>query len=185
VQNPGGVRYNASGRAYVKPSLHHNKPVMRGQGNWRNSGVGVCVKVIVTSTKFPSPPARLAAPVVIPAELVPERRGAVAFLSSVNREGDWVLPRLFRVVSFMGNMELDLTSVRIGPGESHIEIRCIWGNVEITVPPDIRVEVDGHPVIGTFEVSRSAPSTRSPDAPLLRITGSAVMGAVTINVKGR
>jgi hypothetical protein len=119
---------------------------------------------------------------VIPAELIPERRGAVAILSSINRDGDWILPRLFRVVSFMGNVELDLTSVRMGPGESHIEIRCMWGNVEITVPPDIRVEVDGHPFIGTFEVSRSAPSTLSSDAPLLRVTGSAVMGAVTINV---
>lgn len=119
---------------------------------------------------------------MIPAELVPERRGAVAFLSSSNRDGDWILPRVFRIVSFMGNMELDLTSVRIGPGESHIEVRCVWGNVEITVPPDIRVEVEGHPVVGFFEVSRKAPSTQSPDAPLVRITGSAIMGAVTIHV---
>jgi hypothetical protein len=120
--------------------------------------------------------------VVIPAELIPERRGALAILSTTNREGDWILPRLFRVVAFMGNMELDLTSVRMGPGESHIEIRCIFGNVEITVPPDIRVEVDGHAFIGSFEVSQSAATATSPDTPLLRITGSAVMGAVTINV---
>jgi hypothetical protein len=136
----------------------------------------------VTSIKPSAPPARIVPPVVIPAELVPERRGAVAFLSNINRDGDWILPRLFRVVSFLGNMELDLTSVRIGPGESHIEIRCIWGNVEITVPPDIRVEVDGHAVVGSFEVSRSAPSTLLPEAPLLCVTGSAVMGNVTINV---
>lgn len=135
----------------------------------------------MTLTK-PSAPLRVAPPVVIPPELVPERRGAVAFLSTTNREGDWILPRLFRVVSFMGNMELDLTSVRIGPGESHIEIRCIFGNVEITVPPDLRVEVDGHPFVGSFELSRSVPSATSPDTPLLRITGSAVMGAVTISV---
>jgi predicted membrane protein len=106
----------------------------------------------------------------------------VAFLSSVNRAGDWILPRLFRVVSFLGNTELDLTSVRIGPGESHIDIRCVWGNVEITVPPDIRIEVDGQSFIGMFEVAQSVASTTSPDAPVLRVTGSAVMGAVTINV---
>ena len=44
--------------------------------------------------------------------LVPGRRGAVAFLSSTNRDGDWILPRSFRVVAFMGNVELDLTNVR-------------------------------------------------------------------------
>ena len=135
----------------------------------------------------PPAPVRLSgkapsAPVVIPAELVPERHGAVAFLSSVNREGDWILPRSFRVVSFMGNVELDLTSVRLGPGESHIEVRCVFGNVEITLPPDIRVEIDGQPFIGVFEVTRSTPSTTAPEAPLLRITGSATCGAVTINV---
>ena len=136
----------------------------------------------MTSTTPPAAPAGLQPPVIIPAELVPEQRGVVAFLSSVNRAGDWILPRLFRVVSFMGNTELDLTSVRIGPGESHIEIRCVWGNVEITVPPDIRLEVDGQSFIGMFEVTQSVASTTSPDAPVLRVTGSAVMGAVTINV---
>jgi hypothetical protein len=141
----------------------------------------------VTSTQPSAPKVRPAqrgpdSPVVISADLIPERRGAVAFLSSTNRDGDWILPRLFRVVSFMGNVELDLTNVRLGPGESEIEIRCMWGNVEITAPPDIRVEVDGQPFIGVFEVARKVPSTLSPDAPLLRVTGSVVMGSVTINV---
>jgi hypothetical protein len=50
------------------------------------------------------------------------------------------------------------------------------------VPPEIRVEVEGHPLLGVFEVERKAPSTTSPDAPLLRVTGTALMGAVTIHV---
>lgn len=119
---------------------------------------------------------------VIAEELVPERRGAVAFLSSINRDGDWVLPRSFRVVSFLGNVELDLTNVRLGAGESHIEVRCIFGNVEITVPPGIRIQVEGDPLLGVFEVTRSAPSTTAPDAPLLRVTGSSHFGSVTVNV---
>jgi hypothetical protein len=120
--------------------------------------------------------------VVIAEECVPERRGAVAFMSSTNRDGDWILPRSFRVVSFMGNVELDLTNVRLGAGESHIEVRCLFGNVEITVPPGIRIEVEGQPFIGIFEVTRSAPSTTAPEAPLLRVTGSSHFGAVTVNV---
>ena len=122
-------------------------------------------------------------PFVIPAEFVPERRGAVVFLSSSTRNGDWILPRLFRVVACLGNIELDLTSAKLAPGESHIEIRCFFGNVEITVPPEIRVEAEGHPFMGSFDFTRAA-SVQRPDAPLLRITGSAVMGAVTIKVAG-
>ena len=136
-------------------------------------------------TTPPIPPARVdqpAHPFVIPAEFVPERRGAVVFLSSSNRNGDWILPRLFRVVACLGNIELDLTSAKLGPGESHIEIRCVFGNVEITVPPEIRVDAEGHALMGTFEHTRSAPSTQWTDAPLLRITGSVLLGAVTIKV---
>jgi hypothetical protein len=140
----------------------------------------------MTSTRPPSPLVPLSdrrlSPVVIAEELVPERRGAVAFMSSTNRDGDWILPRSFRAVSFMGNVELDLTNVRLGPGESHIEVRCLFGNVEITVPPGIRIEVEGQPFIGIFEVTRSAPSTTAPEAPLVRITGSSHFGAVTVNV---
>lgn len=143
------------------------------------------VSVLVNSTPH-SPPVPASqqgsAPVVIAEALVPERRGAVAFLSSTNRDGDWILPRSFRVVAFMGNVELDLTNVRLGSGESHIEIRCIFGNVEITVPPGIRIEVEGDAFIGIFEVTRSAPSTTAPDAPVLRVTGTSHFGAVTVKV---
>ncbi len=125
---------------------------------------------------------RGSSPMVIAEALVPDRRGAVAFLSSTNRDGDWILPRSFRVVAFMGNVELDLTNVRLGSGESHIEIRCIFGNVEITVPPDLRIEVEGQPFVGIFEVTRSAPSTTAPEAPLLRVTGSSHFGAVTVKI---
>ena len=125
---------------------------------------------------------RGSSPMVIAEALVPDRRGAVAFLSSTNRDGDWILPRSFRVVAFMGNVELDLTNVRLGSGESHIEIRCIFGNVEITVPPDLRIEVEGQPFVGIFEVTRSAPSTTAPEAPLLRVTGSSHFGAVTVTI---
>ncbi len=152
----------------------------------RNSNAGAPVSVLVKTTQTPSPTSLTApqgpSPVVIPEDLVPERRGAMAFLSSINRDGDWVLPRAFRIVSFMGNVELDLTSVRLGAGESHIEVRCIFGNVEITVPPGIRLTVEGDPLIGVFEVTRSSPSTTDADAPLLRVSGSAHFGAVTVNV---
>ena len=135
-----------------------------------------------TPSSPPLPADQPTHPFVIPAEFVPERRGAVVFLSSSTRNGDWILPRLFRVVACLGNIELDLTSAKLAPGESHIEIRCFVGNVEITVPPEIRVEAEGHPFMGSFDFTRAAPSVQRPDAPLLRITGSAVMGAVTIKV---
>src|SRR5882762_2682682 len=78
--------------------------------------------------------------------LVPDSRstsGVVSFLSSAEREGRWQLPRRFRALAVMGNVELDLRAAEIGYGLSVIEAVSVMGNVEITVPPDIAVECEG------------------------------------------
>ena len=71
-----------------------------------------------------------------------------------------------RTFTFMGNVELDLTTARIGAGTSEIEIRCIMANVEITVPSDIRVISDGEGMLGSFEIIRVGEiPPLPPDAP--------------------
>jgi hypothetical protein len=119
---------------------------------------------------------------VISPTLVPDRRGAVAIMSSVNRNGDWIVPRLFRAFTFWGSMDVDLTSARLGPGKSQIEAVCIMGSITILVPPELRVECEGDPIMGSFEIERQIKSTTSPEAPLVRITGTAFWGAVEVKV---
>ena len=126
-------------------------------------------------------PARVQPTIVTP-ELVPERRGSVSFLSTVTRRDDWDLPRLFRAAGFLGNIELDLTRARVGPGTSHIEIAAFFSSVVVIVPPALRVECEVDPLMGSFEVKREAPGTTSPDAPLVRITGTAVLTSVEVRV---
>lgn len=121
----------------------------------------------------------------VPAHLVQERGGVTVWWSNIKREGEWILPRVFRVFTFMGNVELDLRSARLVDGISEIEIRCIMANVEISVPPDIRVLSDGDGMLGNFEVVRvgecPAPTI---DAPTLKISGAAYAGSVTVKVMG-
>ncbi|MGH7624627.1 MAG: LiaF domain-containing protein [Gemmatimonadaceae bacterium] len=121
-------------------------------------------------------------PVVIGAAEVPERRGTVAFLASIKRDGAWTLPRLFRVVVFMGEVKIDLTRARIGAGESRIELKVIMGNITVLVPPDIRVEYDVDPTIGSFDVRREVESSTDSNAPFVHISGSAFMGAVEVKI---
>jgi len=128
----------------------------------------------------PQPP--IITPILMPPDAVPARQGVMAFMSHVHREGDWVLPRLFRALAFMGQAEIDLTRVRIAPGTSEIEVRAIMGEVKIIVPHNLRVECSGHPILGEFKIKRVAKSIPVPDAPLVRITGVAFMGGVSIKV---
>jgi hypothetical protein len=128
------------------------------------------------------PAVPFANPMLVPNEMVPPIRGVTAFLSSQTRGGDWILPRLFRAVSFWGSVDIDLTNARLGAGASHIELMVIMGSVTIIVPPDIRVECDGDPFIGSFDMHGERNSAPPADAPTIRVTGSAILGSVEVRI---
>ena len=122
-------------------------------------------------------------------QIIPDDRatsGVVSFLSSTEREGRWQLPRRFRALAVMGNVELDLRAAEIGWGLSVIEAVAVFGNIEITISPDITVECDGDSLLGSFVLKydgRANPAAASRDR-VIRVTGSAYASAVTIHVKG-
>jgi hypothetical protein len=112
--------------------------------------------------------------------------GVVSFLSSTEREGRWQLPRRFRALAVMGNIELDLRAAEIGYGLSVIEAVAVLGNIEITVSPEIAVECDGDSLLGSFVLKydgRANPAAASRDR-VVSVTGTAYAGAVTVTVKG-
>ncbi|MES2521200.1 MAG: LiaF domain-containing protein [Gemmatimonadota bacterium] len=121
------------------------------------------------------------APVLLPANQLPDRRGVFAFFSNIERKGRWALPRRFRTLSVFGSVTLDLTAVELGP-ETDIEIRCFFASVEVIVPPSVRLEVDGDATLGNFEVARQVPSTDSPDAPFVRIRAGVLLGNIEVSV---
>jgi len=136
---------------------------------------------MTSPTTFPPAVPRTAHPTIAP-HLVPDRRGAVAVLSNMRRDADWVLPRLFRIFAFFGNSEIDLTKVLLAPGTSEIEIRCILSNVQIIAPPDLRIESEVDAILGSAEVQRQITTPAPADAPVVRITGSAFLGSIEIKI---
>jgi hypothetical protein len=122
-------------------------------------------------------------------QLVPDPRstsGVVSFLSSNEKEGRWHLPRRFRALAVMGNVELDLRQAEIGYGLSVIEAVAVMGNIEITISPDITVESDGDSLLGTFVLKydrRANPAAANRDK-VIRVIGTAYLSSVTIHVKG-
>ncbi|HMI47514.1 MAG TPA: hypothetical protein VK481_02455, partial [Gemmatimonadaceae bacterium] len=88
-------------------------------------------------------------------QLVPDPHsaaGVVSFLSSNERDGRWSLPRQFRALAVLGNVELDLRVAEIGYGLSVIEAVTVLGNIEITIGPEITIESDGDSLLGSFVV---------------------------------
>jgi Cell wall-active antibiotics response 4TMS YvqF len=120
---------------------------------------------------------------VIPANAVRDSAGVLAVMSGVVRKGPWELPRKFRIASVMGSAEIDLREAVLAEGESHIEVFCLFGSVEITVPSGVEVVVDGDAFAGEFSHAPDPSVPTDPGAPRIVIHGSAYFGAVECDVR--
>jgi hypothetical protein len=109
---------------------------------------------------------------------VESSRAVRALFSNIERCDRSVMPRATRVEAIFGNAELDLRQTTFAPGVTEIHVKAIFGSIEIGVPADITVEVHGSAIFGNFEGATRA--TADPDAPTLRIVGSAIFASVVV-----
>ncbi|HEY2511169.1 MAG TPA: LiaF domain-containing protein [Polyangiaceae bacterium] len=136
-----------------------------------------------------APLAPAAAAMVLPAPaplaLVPAHAEESAFsiMGSVVRSGQWTPPRLLRVLSVMGSIELDFREASLAPGVSELIVNTIMGSVDIIVPPTLAVEMQGSAIMGSFEFAQRTPVAPDPECPILRVHGVSFMGAVTIKTR--
>jgi hypothetical protein len=115
----------------------------------------------------------------LPAER-PANGAIVAIMSGAERLGHWRPAAHNLVLCIMGGAELDFRDVRLPPGETEVFVLALMGGADIIVPPGLAVDVSGFAIMGGF--SHVTPPTRPhPDAPLLKITGFALMGGVDID----
>lgn len=108
----------------------------------------------------------------------PTTHTAIAIMGGADRSGDWVVPESFTAFAMMGGIELDLRTARFAAREVTINACAIMGGIEITVPDDIEVVVNGVGVMGGFDHRASGPGL--PGAPRLKVTGMALMGGVEV-----
>jgi hypothetical protein len=106
---------------------------------------------------------------------------AVAIMGSFSRKGSWVVPPVMSAVAIMGGGELDLREARFAERTVTIHVTAIMGGVEITVPDDARVEVNGIGIMGGFD--HRAAGEGAADGPTIVIDGLAFWGGVEIKRK--
>ncbi|MEU3303763.1 DUF1707 domain-containing protein [Streptomyces sp. NPDC006678] len=114
-------------------------------------------------------------------------KGAFAFWGGFGRKGTWTVARNFTAVALQAGGEIDLREANFE--DRDIVIRCItiMGGIQVTVPPDIQVDVRGFGFMGGFgEAGSPAAETGiAPGAPRVTITGFALMGGVGVERKLR
>lgn len=113
----------------------------------------------------------------------PERGEAVAIFGGTRRDGVWNVPRHMRVTAIFGGIELDLRKARLPAGPVELEVNTTFGGVQVIVPPNLAVEVHGTAIFGGFDHMDRASSSPDPSLPVVRISGRAIFGGVSVETR--
>lgn len=135
---------------------------------------------------LPAPTAAPVPPAVPPLSQPAHVRGQqalVAIMGGVERRGMWVPAKRTYVLALMGGGLLDFREVQLPQGTTEVMIVALMGGVEVIVAPGMNVDTGGFAIMGGFAHRHDFPPANDPDAPLLRITGFALMGGVDLQVR--
>lgn len=106
-----------------------------------------------------------------------EKKLRVIF-GNVERRGPWSVPRRLVLRVVFGNAELDLREASLAAGETTIEVRVVFGNLQVILPPDLAIDIDMTSVLGNVEEKHRIPPQPDPTRPRLRFVGSVWFGNV-------
>ncbi|MER5895658.1 DUF1707 domain-containing protein [Streptomyces sp. NPDC001876] len=111
--------------------------------------------------------------------------GGFAFWGGFSRKGRWTVGRTFTAFAMWGGGEIDLREADFEERDTVIRCFTIMGGLQVKVPPNVHLHVNGIGVMGGFdEQTKDADfGDPAPDAPRVRVTGFALMGGVGVDRK--
>lgn len=109
--------------------------------------------------------------------LPPNEKRLLSIFAEVKKEGWWTpTPVILGRVVF-GSMLLDLREAELPPEGITIDLDVIFGDCKVLLPPGIGADVDATAMMGTV----TDKSQRGlPNAPIIRVRGSALFGEITV-----
>jgi hypothetical protein len=152
-----------------------------GQLSLANSPAEVQALIVDLPTLGPTPSAAAYSSGALAGVSAPTEERIRGIMSEVRRDGAWRLPRRLEVRAVMSNVRLDLRRALIPPG-CVIDVRATMAAVHLIVPPGLPVEFDVSPIMSAAR-NDSARYAPSPGAPVVRVTGSALMAEVRVRVR--
>jgi hypothetical protein len=106
----------------------------------------------------------------------------IGVMGSAKRSGRWRVGHELHAVSVMGECKIDLRGAVIDAPVITIDALAIMGTVEVIVPEGVEVSLEGVAIMASKELQMSdAPVGLG--APLVRVTGLALMGEIKVRNK--
>ncbi|MGB0099837.1 MAG: DUF1707 domain-containing protein [Nocardioides sp.] len=120
-----------------------------------------------------------------PAEPATRYESSYAVMTGVDRKGVWEVGATHTAFCLMGGIDIDLREAVFTAPEIVITANVVMGGIDVIVNEHTRVIVEGIGIMGAFEQSRDKVAPQlSADSPVVRVRGSAIMGAVSVVRKG-
>lgn len=104
----------------------------------------------------------------------------ISIFSSTQRRGRWRAPAAIGAVNVFGHTGLDLREAMLADKEISISAVCVFGDVTITVPPEMHVIDTGWALFGGREMPPDTDESIAPGAPVLRVSGVSIFGLATV-----
>lgn len=106
---------------------------------------------------------------------------SLAFFGGSDYRGVWRAPRQMTSLCIFGGSKIDLREAVVPPEGVTISCVCLFGGLDVVVPPGMRVVTRGAGIFGGFDRVNTEPEDR--DAPVIAIDGIALFGGVSVKVK--
>jgi hypothetical protein len=109
----------------------------------------------------------------------------IAIFGGASRKGQWHVEPNMTAVTIFGGASLDFREVQLQAQEIRLHASCLFGGIDITVPPEMRVVDSGFALFGGRDVGSGSPESSNPNAPVLRLSGITLFGGLGAKHKQR
>jgi hypothetical protein len=107
-----------------------------------------------------------------------ESANIVAIFSGADRRGRWLVEPKTTLTMVFGGVELDLRQAVLSQREVEISVTCVFGGLDITVPPGVRVTWNGFTMFGGQQLPGDDPDDLN--APHVKLTGLILFGGIDV-----
>lgn len=104
----------------------------------------------------------------------------VAIMSGSELKGRVAVGEHLNAFALMGGVEIDLRDAEFMSDRLTIRANAIMAGIEIVVPHDATVVINGMGIMGGFGGGRNAEGKGVPGAPTITVTGMAIMAGVEV-----
>jgi hypothetical protein len=112
-----------------------------------------------------------------------DRKRLRVVMSAIERHSRWLVPTHLEVRLFWGSAVLDFRDASLAPGVTTLDVRVRMSSLELILPPWLAVDVDVSSFAASVEERHRLPIEPEPSQPVLRVTGSVVLGNLEISTR--